>query len=262
MHLQTGSIDMRMILTFQLEDDTKLNVICDCSNKASARATAIQYSQMIFSQRKFVLKADSKVVSFEKWAKGTVTKQTYGNKEFSVAAIKNGDVAINKVCAGSPKGAYNNIKYMYGIDGEVFAFIYDMGQMTKKKSALSLAKNTMTDKNKTANLLNQAADCLRQIPGIGVYADDLNLLFSMIQDYIRGVYKQVPMNVIIKSLVILLYFISPVNLSFEAVPVIGQCDDIVLIGWLLNGLHDDLMNYKKWSEEKRAKLGFGNKKYA
>lgn len=252
---------MRMILTFRLDDDTKLNVICDCHDKASARATAIQYSQMIFNERKFILKNNSQVESFETWSKSKVTRQTYGAKEFSVAAISNGDVAINRVSAGSPKGAYNNVKYMYGIDGEIFAFIYDMSQTPKKKSALGLAKSTMSDKNKTNNLLHQAASCMKQIPGVDVYADDLNLLFSMIQDYTRGVYKQVPMNIIVKSLVILLYFISPINLSFEAVPVIGQCDDIVLIGWLLGGLHADLMNYKKWCEEKRMQLNLKGERH-
>lgn len=245
---------MRMILTFRLEDDTKLNVICDCNDKASARSTAIRYSQMIFNERKFVLKPNSEVVSFETWAKSKVTKQTYGAKEFSVAAIKNGDVAINQVNAGSAKGAYNNIKYMYGIDGEIFAFIYDMGQIPKKKSALSVARNTMSDRTKTNKLLHQALDSLKCIPGINKYAEDLQLLFNMIQDYVNGVYKQIPMNTIIKCLLVLLYFISPVNLSFEEIPVIGQCDDLVLIGWLLNGVHDDLMNYKEWNEERRKAL--------
>ena len=68
----------------------------------------------------------------------------------------------------------------------------------------------------------------------------------MIQDYVNGTYKQVPMNLIVKSLIILLYFISPVNLSFEVIPVIGQCDDLILIGWLLSGAHADLQNYKQW----------------
>lgn len=246
---------MRMILTFKLEDDTKLHVICDCSDKASARSTAIRYSQMIFNERKFVLKPDSEVISFEKWGKSKVTKMAYGAKEFNVAAVSNGNVAIERVQAGSEKGAYNNIKYMYGIDGEIFAFIYDIGQVPKRKSALSLAKNTMSDRTKTNKILNQATESLSKIPGIDKYAEDLQLMLNMIHDYVNGSYKKVPMNYIVKAVVVILYFVSPINLSFEAIPLIGQCDDIVLISWLLSGLHDDIMVYKDWLiENKRYKL--------
>lgn len=246
---------MRMILTFKLEDETQLNVICDCNDKNSARSNAIRYSQMIFNEKKFILKPDSEVVSFEKWSKTKVTKQSYGAKQFNVAAVANGDVAINQVCAGSAKGAYNNIKYMYGIDGEIFAFIYDIGQVPKKKSALVVARNTMTNRYELNKVLNQASESMGKIPGIGKYAENLKLLFMLMQDYVNGTYKKVPVNHLIRALVIILYYVSPINLSFEAVPIIGQCDDIVLISWFLNGMHDDLQVYKQWLvDNKRLSL--------
>lgn len=240
-----------MLLTFKLDDETKINVICDRNDKGSARGSAIKYSQEIFRQKKFIIHQNSEMVDLEKWKKTTIVKCIPGGKVFSVAMIVNNQVIMNQVSASGIKSAYNNFKYMYGIDNEEIAFIYDVEQVPKKKSALVVSKNVMKDKTQTNRLLNQAVDSLSRIEGVGKYAEDLQLLCHMISDYQKGIYKQVPMNVIIKSLVILLYFISPVNLSFEAVPVIGQCDDVVLIAWFMGAVHDDLMTYKKWKTEKK-----------
>lgn len=245
---------MRMILTFELNDKTKMNIVCDRQDKASARSLSIMYSQQIFNQRKFVLRTDSKVVDFEKWSKSNNTKFIPGEKTFSIAVIYNNQIIINQVNACGIKSAYNNFKYMYGINEEVFAFIYDESQIVKKKSALLVSKKLMTDRVKTNQVLGQAVNNLREIEGIGKYAEDLQLLFSMIQDYVSGAYKQVPINLIIKSLIIILYFVSPINLSFEAIPVVGQCDDLILVGWLLGGAHDDIQNYKKWQIEKQQAM--------
>ena len=244
-----------MIITFKLIDNTKMYVIADCSSKASLREMAISYSQNIFNQRKFVLTSKSEIIDFEKWSKEHNSKNLDGQKWFSIAVVYKGQIDIRRINAGGPKSAYNNFKFMTGIDDEVFAFIYDESQVVKKKSALAASRCLMSDRNKTNQVLNQAVGVLKQIDGIGEYAEDLSLLFNMIKDYQNGSYKQAPMNTMVKTFVVILYFVSPVNLSFEAIPVIGQFDDIMLLTWLLRGAHADIQNYKQWLIENKRYNG-------
>lgn len=240
-----------MILTFKLADNSKMQVIGNASSQQALREKAVYFSQKIFNQRIFVLNDKSELLSCEKWKETHQNKMTPGGVTYSIAAIDSNGTMIININAAGVKSAYNNFKFNYGYTPQL-AFIYDNGQCPRKKSALSVSKEIMTDRTKTDKLLQQAVMVMSQIPGAKDYAEDIRLLFNMIKDYQNGIYKQVPMNLIIKSLVVLLYFVSPLNLSFEYIPVIGQMDDIALIGWMFKGLHDDLQNYKEWKQKRRV----------
>lgn len=44
----------------------------------------------------------------------------------------------------------------------------------------------------------------------------------------------------------LLYFISPVDLIPDFIPVIGYADDLLVVTWVLHILHDEVVAYRKF----------------
>lgn len=242
---------MRQILTFKLYDGTKLVFIGDFNDKYIAQSTAINYSARLFGQKKFILNNKTEVLDCERWSqKNKVGGNNSGNKIFSAAVVYNGNSAITKVQAGGVKTAYNQIKKMYNIPCEPVVFLYDISQEAKLGNIVYKSQSILYDKNKLNKLIDDFIDKAKQNKLLGPIAADITLFGAMVSDVMTGAYKKVPIYSLVMIVGIIVYFVSPVNLAFEAIPVIGQVDDVILVNMIYNEIHKDVMEYQKWRNEK------------
>ena len=130
-------------------------------------------------------------------------------------------------------------------------FIYDLTQKPKKQRASNLATKFLKDEKKTKELLLKFEKELSTVPIGGEYLADIPVLCSMIMDYQKGAYREVPVKVIIGAVGTILYFVSPVDLIPDILPVIGQLDDITVLMWLLKQCHKEIQGYKNWRQKKQ-----------
>jgi len=89
----------------------------------------------------------------------------------------------------------------------------------------------------------------------GSYAaakDQINLLVRMLRAYARGEYKAVPHKTLVSAAAVLLYFVSPVDLILDLLPVVGFADDIALILWLVRNISGDLDRFRQWEEGQKT----------
>ena len=83
--------------------------------------------------------------------------------------------------------------------------------------------------------------------GVGqLLTDKITTLVRMVKAYVSGNYRIVPWNSILKIVAVLIYFVSPIDLIPDILPVIGLSDDLALIMWLFRSLKDDLENFEAW----------------
>lgn len=68
----------------------------------------------------------------------------------------------------------------------------------------------------------------------------------MIDDYIKGNYKEIPIASILALVGALIYFVSPVDLIPDILPGVGYVDDAMVISAALKIAHLDLEKYKRW----------------
>lgn len=80
------------------------------------------------------------------------------------------------------------------------------------------------------------------------YMDDAMLLFSLVKDYARGDYREVPFNIIAAAGAALLYVLSPIDLIPDFIPVLGYLDDAAVVAFCLNLMEKDLVTYKVWKD--------------
>jgi len=80
------------------------------------------------------------------------------------------------------------------------------------------------------------------------YMDDAKLLFSLVRDYAKGDYREVPFNIIASAGAALLYVLSPIDLIPDFIPVLGYLDDAAVIAFCLNLMEKDLVTYKVWKD--------------
>jgi uncharacterized membrane protein YkvA (DUF1232 family) len=81
---------------------------------------------------------------------------------------------------------------------------------------------------------------------LGRFIADLKLLYSIIQDYINGKYREIPFWTIAAIVAALLYVLNPFDLIPDYIPGIGYLDDALIIGACLRMIEQDLHKYKEW----------------
>lgn len=103
---------------------------------------------------------------------------------------------------------------------------------------------------KTLDSLEQASkklEPLTALPFIGDSIADIQDIISMLDDYYHGRYKKVPFVVILGSLTIVAYLLSPFDIIPDNVPLIGFVDDAFVINIIMELCVDkELERYRNW----------------
>ena len=80
------------------------------------------------------------------------------------------------------------------------------------------------------------------------FIEDGKLLIAIVKDYWSGAYRQVPYGVIASSVFTLIYVLNPFDMLPDVLPIIGQLDDVAVMGACLIMIEQDLHKYKDWKE--------------
>jgi uncharacterized membrane protein YkvA (DUF1232 family) len=81
---------------------------------------------------------------------------------------------------------------------------------------------------------------------------DLRLLAALLRDYWKGTYRQVPALSMTALVLTLAYILSPLDLMPDAMPLIGQIDDALLLTGCLFFIEKDLHRYQEWKVRSAA----------
>ncbi len=100
-----------------------------------------------------------------------------------------------------------------------------------------------------AALLKKQEELWRRVYGpLGRYMDDVKLLFSLVRDYYRGEYREVPWRVVAAAAGTLLYIMNPLDLIPDFLPGVGKMDDLMVLLACLSLIRSDLERYKGWRD--------------
>jgi len=98
-------------------------------------------------------------------------------------------------------------------------------------------------------VISRSEDIQRKFSARGPLArfvEDGKLLMSIVKDYWAGAYRQVPYGVIASSVFTLIYVLNPFDMVPDVLPLIGQLDDVAVLGACLLLVENDLHKYKDW----------------
>jgi len=79
--------------------------------------------------------------------------------------------------------------------------------------------------------------------------DSVIALARMLSSWVKGDYKNISTKSIIAVVAALIYFVNPLDLIPDFIPVIGQLDDIFVLGYLIKMLNKEIERFMAWEKE-------------
>jgi uncharacterized membrane protein YkvA (DUF1232 family) len=118
------------------------------------------------------------------------------------------------------------------------------------------AEDYLRDPEKSKQLLDQAVKkAHNREEKKGPLADvwtSLTALFRLLQSYLKHDYTKIPWGSVVLVVVAIIYFVSPIDLIPDWIPLAGFIDDAAVIGFVINQIRNDLDDYLKWEAVKKS----------
>lgn len=104
----------------------------------------------------------------------------------------------------------------------------------------------LKDKDEIERLLQRLEKKLENVPYIGTQLSVVPVLASLLKSYIQGEYKDVPIGTIIAIISALVYFVSPIDILPDSIPIVGYFDDAAVVAACWKLVDSDVKEYKAW----------------
>ena len=131
-----------------------------------------------------------------------------------------------------------------------------MSKESSIKEYISKAKKIINDDEKLKKLIEDVLKKLKEISSdkktSAKLNDSLRLFIRIINAYTSKQYTYVPWKTICLIVAGLIYFIYPVDLIPDFIPVSGLIDDIALITWIYESIQDDIDNFLEWEKSLKS----------
>ncbi|HHT46501.1 MAG TPA: DUF1232 domain-containing protein [Firmicutes bacterium] len=111
----------------------------------------------------------------------------------------------------------------------------------------------INDRAKAEKLLH---DAVRKANGksgplVAIWAD-LLLFFNLLRDWKSGCYRKMPSKSLLLVIAALLYFLNPLDLMPDLIPLGGLVDDATILAFVIKQIRNDLQAYKSWLQLNRG----------
>ena len=114
------------------------------------------------------------------------------------------------------------------------------------KKGYKKAEILLHDENKLEIFLQKIENKLTIVPIVGNALSYIPVMISMIRSYVRKEYTEIPIGPIISMISALIYFVSPVDIISDFLPVVGYLDDAAVVAACIKLVKSDIDDYKQW----------------
>ncbi len=123
---------------------------------------------------------------------------------------------------------------------------------TNFAKALRRAKEILGDPEKLKKLVTDSIHKLRNLKddneGIMDLKNKVNTINRMIHAYISGDYRKIPWKSLTLLTAGIIYFVMPLDIVPDFIPVIGFLDDLSVLLWIFHSLKKDVAAFEEWEQ--------------
>jgi uncharacterized membrane protein YkvA (DUF1232 family) len=109
------------------------------------------------------------------------------------------------------------------------------------------AEEYSNDQSRVGTLLSGAErKAERERDRLGEIWDTLGALIRLLRAWARGRYTVVPWRTLVFALAGIIYFLDPLDLIPDPIPVIGYVDDAAVLAFVLRAIRKDVERFLAW----------------
>jgi uncharacterized membrane protein YkvA (DUF1232 family) len=116
-------------------------------------------------------------------------------------------------------------------------------------SRRAAAERIAADRDRTDRLLETSRTKSERNAGVlrSVWADFWTL-WRFVRAWRDGAYQTVPWKSIVVAIAGLFYFLDPIDIIPDFIPVLGYVDDSVVLAFVAKAIHSDLEKFREWEK--------------
>lgn len=119
------------------------------------------------------------------------------------------------------------------------------------QSRYQKADALLRDDAKMEPFLEKLEKKLKWIPFVRQELKMIPILISMVRSYWKKDYTRVPRRTMLAIVSALIYFLSPIDVIPDWIPVLGQMDDALVVATCWKLVNKDVEDYRQWQKERK-----------
>ncbi|ESV55373.1 membrane protein [Streptococcus agalactiae LMG 14747] len=123
--------------------------------------------------------------------------------------------------------------------------------MAELQSRYQKADQLLRDDAKMEPFLEKLEKKIKWIPFVRQELKMIPILISMVRSYWKKDYTRVPRRTMLAIVSALIYFLSPIDVIPDWIPVLGQIDDALVVATCWNLVNKDVEDYRQWQKERK-----------
>lgn len=120
------------------------------------------------------------------------------------------------------------------------------------KKFLGKAEEYIKKPTRIKQLLNEAYEKASEKKDVGSIAQEvwetMQTLFRLIKMSISGEYTGMPASTVVAAVAVTIYFLFPIDLIPDFIPVLGMLDDVALVAWFSTSIKEELDKFVEWEK--------------
>ena len=116
------------------------------------------------------------------------------------------------------------------------------------ESGYAQSEALLNDKDELDDFLYRLEQKINDMPFVGKKFSMIPVMISLVKNYVQGKYTTVPYGTILAILSALIYFLAPIDIVPDFIPLAGYLDDMAVVGLCMTMVNTDLENYEKWRQ--------------
>lgn len=118
------------------------------------------------------------------------------------------------------------------------------------KKFLGKAEEYLKKPTRIKQLLQDAYEKASEKKDVGTIAHEawetMQTLFRLIKMSISGEYTGLPTSTVVAAVAVTIYFLFPIDLIPDFIPVVGLLDDVALVAWFSTSIKEELDKFVEW----------------